>query len=227
MLAGRTPYYGFKMGVVVGAIIALTLAALTTKAFFVRKGTPINKPFLTEGFDFAPLRSAENEWRGPEIGEKIDLTRLKKKDGTTLASVVGQRPIAVVLVSPTCTMCKTAADEMRSLRQKLATMDIDYYLVSFTPPPQNVDFFKYGDSLSVGAPSFLWDAASGAPPSSAYKMTVPSHLLINSDGAVLCAWPGANEIKGIRVRMAQQIVADTLVAANTASIFTPKAGANH
>jgi hypothetical protein len=141
MLAGKTPYYGFKMGVIVGAIIALTLAALTTKAFFVRKETPINKPFLTEGFDFASLRSAENKWRGPEIGEKIDLTRLKKKDGTTLASVVCQRPIAVVLVSPTCTMCKTAADEMRSLRQKLATMDIAYYLVSFAPPPQNVDFF--------------------------------------------------------------------------------------
>ena len=50
MLAGKTPYYGFKMGVIVGAIIALTLAALTTKSFFVRKETPINKPFLTEGF---------------------------------------------------------------------------------------------------------------------------------------------------------------------------------
>lgn len=223
MLAGKTPYYGFKMGVILGAIVALALAAFTIKTFFVRKEAPINKPFLTEGFDFAPLRSAENEWRGPEIGEKIDLTRLKKKDGTTLASVVGQRPIAVVLVSPTCTMCKTAADEMRYLHQKLATLDIDYYLVSFAPPPQNVDFFKYGDSLGVGAPSFLWDAASGGPPASAYKMTVPSHLLISSDGSVICAWPGANETKGIRDR----IVADTLVAANTASVFTPKAGASH
>jgi hypothetical protein len=124
-------------------------------------------------------------------------------------------------------MCKTSSDEMRYLRQTLANVNIDYYVVSFAPPPQNMDFFKYGDSLGVGAPSFLWDASTGAPPPSVFKMTVPSHLLVNSDGAVICAWPGGNEIKAIRDRMAQQIVADTLVAANTASVLTSKAGANH
>ena len=116
---------------------------------------------------------------------------------------------------------------MRYLRQKLGTMEINYYVVSFTPPPENIDFFRYGDSLGVGAPSFLWDASKGAPPTSAYKMTVPSHLLVNSDGAVICVWPGSNENKAIRDRMAQQIVADTLVAANTASALIPKASANH
>jgi hypothetical protein len=79
MLAGKTPYYVFTMGVVVGAMVALSLAGLITKAFFVRKEAPINKPYLTEGFDFAPLRSSENEWRGPEIGEKIDLTPFEEE----------------------------------------------------------------------------------------------------------------------------------------------------
>jgi hypothetical protein len=51
--------------------------------------------------------------------------------------------------------------------------------------------------------------------------------LVNSDGAVICAWPGGNEIKAIRDRMAQQIVADTLIAANTASVLTSKTSANH
>ncbi|HBB88134.1 MAG TPA: hypothetical protein DC047_11000 [Blastocatellia bacterium] len=227
MLAGKTPHFNFTIGIIVGFVVALALAAFTTKAFFVRKQIPINKPFLTEGFDFNPLRSAENEWRGPEIGENIDLTRLKKKDGTTLASVVGKRPVALVLVNPTCSMCKTASDEMRYLHQKLESMDINYYVVSFAPPPQNVDFFKYSDSLGVGAPSFLWDATGGAPPSSAFRMTVPSHLLTNSDGVVICAWPGSNENKAIRDRMAQQIVADTLVAANTARALIPNASANH
>jgi hypothetical protein len=227
MLAGKTPYFGFKMGVIIGAVVAATLAAFTTKAFFARKEAPLNKPFLTEGFDFGALRSADIEWRGPEIGEKIDLTRLKKKDGTTLASVIGQRPTAIVLVNPTCAMCRTASDEMRHIREKLAAINIDYFMVSFAPPSANTDFFKYGDSLGVGVPSFLWDASTGAPPPSLFRMTVPSHLLINSDGAVICAWPGANDNKGIRDRMAQQIVADTVVAANTASVLTAKASANH
>jgi len=227
MLAGKTPYFGFKLGVIIGVVVAAALAAFTIKAFFARKETPVNKPFLTEGFDFGALRSGDIEWRGPDIGEKIDLTRLKKKDGTTLASVISQRPTAIVLVNSTCPMCKTSSDEMRYVREKLAAINIDYYMVSFAPPQANMDFFKYGDSLGVGAPSFLWDAATGAPPPSVFKMTVPSHLLINSDGAVICAWPGGNDIKGIRDRMGQQIVADTVVAANTASVLTAKASANH
>lgn len=226
MLAGKTPYSRFAVGVVVGAIVALVLAALTTKAFFVRRAPPNNSPFLTEGFDFGLLRAADNEWRGPNTGETIDLTRLKMNDGKTLASVIGKQPAVLVLVSPTCPMCKTASDEMGYLREKLAGMEINYYLVSFTPPPLNVDFFKYGDSLRVGVPSFLWDTASGAPPSSLLMMTVPSHLLVKSDGTIICVWPGSYNEKGVRDRMAHQILADTLVATNTLNAILPKTDAH-
>jgi hypothetical protein len=106
-------------------------------------------------------------------------------------------------------------------------MEINYYLVSFTPPPLNVDFFKYGDSLRVDASSFLWDTASGAAPSSILTMTVPSHLLVKNDGTVLCVWPGSYEDKAVRDRMAQQILADTLVATNTLNAILPKTDAVH
>ncbi len=204
----------FVVGIIVGAAVALTLAGFTAKAFLVPNPTPDNNPLLTEGFNFTPLRSTENVWRGPEIGEKIDLTRLKMKDGRTLASTIGKQASVLVLVNPDCAMCRTASDGMQYLREKLATLDTTYFVVSFAKPPAHIDFFEYAESLGVGAPSFLWDVADGPPPPSLFGMSVPSHLLVNSDGIALCVWPGSSEEKSVRDRMAYQIVADTLVATN-------------
>jgi hypothetical protein len=225
MLAGKTPYSGFVTGVIGGVIVALALAAIAYKAFFLRKPDANPQLFLIEGFDFRPFRNPANVWRGPNLGEKIDLTHLKVKDGKTLASAIGKRPIVLVVVNPECAMCRTASDEMRNLRERLGSVDIKYYVVAFESENPNIDFFRYGDSLSVGAPSFLWDKAAGAAPLSVLSMTVPSHLLVNSDGTVMCVWLGSSNEKFVRDRMASQIVTETLVVSNALDTLVPKTAA--
>jgi hypothetical protein len=227
MPGGKALRSRFGIGVVIGAVIAFGLAAMTSKAFFVGKQSANTSPFLTEGFDFSPLRSADNVWRGPDIGEKIDLTRLRTKNGETLASVIGKRPIVLVSVNPDCGMCKAAKDEMSYLREKLSSMDINYYIVFFASETPRLDFFRYGDSLKVGAPSFLWNADSGPPPESVFKIVNPSHLLLNVDGTVIRVWPGSNNDKGVRDRMAHQIMAETLVALDTLQAILPRTKPNH
>lgn len=216
---------------VVGGIITFGLGALSAKVFLTRNQSlnhiattsqGIGGPYQTEGFDFTPLRSSENEWRGPEIGEKIDLTRLRTKDGQTLTSLIGQRPIMVVSVNPECPMCATARDEMIHIRNKLAAMNINYYLICFTPQAAPSDFFKYTDWLNVGASSFLWNSEAGAPSESLSQITSPSHLLLNMDGTVIRVWPGSYKEMSVRQRMAQQIIADTAVALDTLNALTPK-----
>jgi hypothetical protein len=199
---------------------------MTSKAFFARKQSTNMSPFLTKGFDFNQLRSADNEWRGPDIGSKIDLTRLRMTDGKTLASVVGKRPIVLVSVNPDCAMCRIARDEMSYLREKLSSMDINYYLVFFASENPQSDFFEYSDSLKVSAPSFLWNADQGPPPESAFKMVNPSHLLLDVDGTVIRVWPGSNNDKEMRDRMAHQIIADTLVATDTLKALLPRMNPN-
>jgi hypothetical protein len=161
MLGGKAPHYRFALGIIIGGTIAFALGAFAAKGFLVAKQDPNasthTSPFLTEGFDFNQLRTPENEWRGPNIGEKIDLTRLKMKDGKTLASVVGKRPIVLVSINPDCAMVRIASDEMSHLREKLSSMDINYYMAFFAAQTPPLDFFKYGESLNVGAQSFLWD----------------------------------------------------------------------
>lgn len=231
MFGGKALRSRFAMGVVIGGTMAFALGAFTGKEYFARKQNPISSPnpspLLIEGFDFNLLRTAENEWRGPDTGVKIDLTRLRMKEGKTLASVIGKRPIVLVSVNPACKMCRIASDEMRYLRGKLSSIDISYYIVSFASETPQLDLFKYGDSLSVGAPSFLWNTEAGRPPESLVTMTNPSHLLLNSDGTVIRVWPGSYEEKSVRDRMARQIIADTLVATDTLNALLPKTDATH
>lgn len=224
MLVGRVRKALYVSGVVVGGIIIFGMGALSAKALLSRNrgfsenaniSKKANGPFLTEGFDFKLLRATNNEWRGPDVGVKIDLTRLRTKDGKTLASMVGNRPMMFVAVHPDCGMCKVASDEMSHLREKLSTMDINYYLVSFAAQTPQLDFFKYADSLNVGAPGFLWNAEAGAPPDSMIIMTTPTHLLLSNDGTVIHVWPGSYQDKTVRQRMARQIIADTFVAIET------------
>lgn len=219
ILRGKAVHHRFTLGLIIGGTIAFAVGVFAGKAFLVPKQSPNasthSGPFLTEGFDFNQLRTAENEWRGPDIGEKIDLTRLKMKDGTTLASMTGKRPVVLVSINPDCAMVRITSDEMSHLREKLSSININYYMAFFAAQTPHLDFFKYSDSLNVGAPSFLWDIQAGKPAESIFTMTTPSHLLLNSDGTVIRVWPGSYKDKPVRQRMMRQIIADTLVAIDT------------
>jgi len=204
-------------GITIGVLVAYALGALSANAYYQRKQEKPNSLLLTEGFDFNKFRSSDVEWRGPDAGVKIDLTRLRAKDGKALADVVKGRPLMICAVNPDCGMCRAAVDEMIHLRAKMAAMGVDYYTVSFSqvnPPPS---FFDYAASLRVGAPTFLWDGEAGAPPEALVVMGTPSHLLLNPDGTVIRVWPGSYGEISVRQRMARQIIADTAVALDTLS----------
>jgi hypothetical protein len=210
---------------VVGAIIVFGFGVLSGQILLTSLGSNKNQdkesPLLTEGFDFKYFRHAEVEWRGPDIGAKIDLTRLSMKDGTTLASMVGTRPMVLASVNRNCAMCKTASDEMSSLSEKLSSINVDYYIVCFAPEASPLRFFDFSDSLKVDAPSFLWNRSSGAPAEAVVRMVTPAHLLVNRDGTVIRVWPGSYKDKAIRDRMMYQIAADASVTTDTLNALFP------
>jgi hypothetical protein len=209
-------------GIIIGGLVAYALGALSANAYYQRRQEKKNSELLTEGFDFNRFRSSEVEWRGPNVGEKVDLTRLRAKDGTPLAGMAGKRPVMIAAVNPGCPMCRVAVDEMIHLRAKLAAMGIDYYTVSFSRVDSRPAFFDYAASLKVGAPSFLWDAGAGAPPEALVVMGTPSHLLLNPDGTVIRVWPGSHQDVSLRQRMARQIIADAQVALDTLNALSSR-----
>lgn len=206
-------------GLFIGTLTFFFLGAFSAKILLKENQSNL---FLTEGFDFARIRSADIEWRGPEIGDHVDLTRLRGKEGKSLKDIVDKRPIMLVSTNPDCGMCRTASDEMNHLRVELLKKDIKYYVTFFPAQIPQVDFFKYSASLNLDAESFLWDAEAGPPPPAIVSMTNPSHLLLNSDGTIIRVWPGSYSDKRVRERMARQILADTFVVIDTLNALQPK-----
>jgi hypothetical protein len=214
------------LNMLIGAIVAFGVGALSMQTLLIR-GFGFSKPeskslMLTEGFDFGYFRSSGMEWRGPDVGTKIDLTRFRMKDGTTLASLMSSEPIVLVSVDRRCAMCRASRDEMNLLREKLTSMGIKYYPVCFGDEASPSDFFDYSDSLKLGAPGLLWKYDGGPPPDALLRMVTPSHLLLNNDGTVIRVWPGSYKEKAIRDRMTHQILADTSVARDTLTALVPK-----
>jgi hypothetical protein len=216
--------YGFLWGLVLGAALMLCLTLLVRKT---PAGAP-QKPvlFAKEGFDFSGISSKNNEWRGPEIGEKINLTHLKAKDGSSLAEVISQRPAMLVALNPECGMCTLAADEMRYIRDQIASTGLGYYPVSFIPDDGSFDLDAYSRSLGLGPVAFQWSADAPSSQDSIVNMTSPSHLLVNPDGIVIKVWPGSYGEKSVRDRMGKQIVADALIINDTLNVSGRKAALN-
>jgi hypothetical protein len=216
--------YGFLAGLILGCGITLCLTLLMRK-------TPASSPpksalFAKEGFDFSGISSKDNKWRGPDIGEQINLTQLKGQDGSTLAEVIGKRPAMLVAVNPECGMCTVAADEMRYVRDQISNTGIGYYPVSFIPDDGNFDLSAYTNSLGLGKVSFQWSASAPSPQDSILNMTSPAHILIGLDGTVIKVWPGSYAVQSVRDRMGKQIVADTLIINDTLNLSSQRAGLN-
>ena len=173
-----------------------------------------------EGFDFNRIRSEENEWRGPIFGERIDLAQLRGADNVTRPDIRNTQLLMIVVVSPECGLCKVATDETRYVRDQIKPLGIPYYVVSFVPSDNPTGFFEYCDSLRLGVPEFLWTKEQ--PLTSLSTMVIPSHLLLDRNGVIVRTWPGSNDDKTFRVRMGNQIVADTNVITDTLETLSQK-----
>jgi hypothetical protein len=208
------PKSRFLFGLIVGAAIAVTGAALLEN-LASRKQRTLAASYLLEGYDFSGLRSKDKVWRGPQIGERIDLANLIERNGSTLENTTQQRPVMIATVSPSCGFCKIARDEMQYVQGQIALKNVRYYLVSFAPPGTDSDFYMFCDTLKISAPSFRWSKDVTPPKEALSKMITPSHVLIDHDGTVLRVWPGTSEEQSVRDGMGRQIVNDVSVILDT------------
>lgn len=147
---------GFAAGFSLAAVAALVVTRADKPA------DTLSNLMRKDGFDFTELRAPSKPWRGPELGEKIDLSRLKGADGRTLADVAADGPAMLVAVKPSCRMCRTAADTMQEIGARLSVLGIPYHIVAFVPVEEN--FHAYVGSLGAGQSSFVWSQDGEAPP---------------------------------------------------------------
>lgn len=167
-------------------------------------------PKTSDGFDFSYGGGADESWSGPKIGERIELARLKDRQGNPLVIYARDRVAMLVLIDPECGACQAALDQLQAVRDRIGVEGVPYYLISVTSSVPANDFFAYADSLELGSAIYLWKASELRPPRPLYSMVLPSHILIRPDGAIVRKWPGTSISEYDRARMVNQIVADTL-----------------
>lgn len=96
---------------VVGIGLSFTMAALAARYYVSPTERQVALPL--EGFNYRILLSETSNdkptWRGPRIGERIDLAKFKDRNGNTLADLMNKRPVMLALVNPSCQMCKVGA----------------------------------------------------------------------------------------------------------------------
>lgn len=211
MRIGKTHLVMLGAGLALGLGLAAVVVLLGARAAAPADDT--SQVMKKDGFDFTELRAPDKPWRGPEIGEKIDLTRLRGAGGRALSEEGGEGPLMLVAVDPTCAMCGVAADTMKEIEARLSSLGVPYYMVAFVPVGGN--FHAYAGSLGAGRRSLLWPHDAGPPPDSLLEAVQPSHILVDRGGTVLRVWPGSNRAKPVRDRMAAQIVADASVVVET------------
>lgn len=208
----RFHYLSFQIGVLAGVIIAFTLAALTIKNsnLFLRKRSESNL-MLTEGFNFRKLRNSNNSWRGPNLGERIDLSQLKNSDGKSLAEAVNPHNIMLVTLDSDCAICNSSGDLINSVREGLQSIKIEYYPISFAHFENSNNIDHYAMSLGFQSKTFTWANDVELPQESLQNIVTPSHLLLDNTGKVLQVWAGSSGKKDIPERMSQQIIADAFI----------------
>jgi hypothetical protein len=211
MLTSKLPRNILFVAVAAGLSLAAVAAVLVAKAF--RPADDLSHVMRKDGFDFSELRAPGNQWRGPEIGEKIDLRRLRGADGRTLADVTGEGPTMLVAVDPTCAMCRIAADTMKDINSRLSPLNVPYYVIAFVPVGDN--FHAYAESLIAGRPSFIWTQDEGVPPDS--LLDAVSRRTFSSPVTAPCSASGRapNKAKPVRDRMGAHLVADANVIVDT------------
>lgn len=188
--------------------IAVFGVSIVITSLAVRLKGKVSLP--TEGYDFSSRKS--REFSGPTIGETIDVSAIHAEDGRSLPEVAADSSFYMIaVVDPHCGACKAAQSQMNGISEGLKKRGIPYFFVMLSNHDSKAQYFAYANSLGQGSRGFIWRTdGSQPPPSSLVEMVVPTHLLLNRDGMVLDKWPGTHQDPGIRQRMVNQILSDSL-----------------
>jgi hypothetical protein len=186
-------------------IITVVAASVVSYIFANRKSFLNSTPEAGRVFDYDPNET----WIGPAVGERIDIARLKDAAGTRLSDAVDGLSM-LVLVDAECAAGKAVSEQLTTIQTSVNKIGVEYYFVCVTSLTSATKFSQYTQSLSPQARSYVWADTETSPPQKLYTMVVPSHILIDTNGAIIRKWPGTSRDEDIRRIMSDQITADTL-----------------
>ena len=177
---------------------------LSTIIAFAIKG--VSRFTSSSGYDYDSIIKKGYEWAGPKAGESINFDYLTDVNSKQLSEVSNRQLILLSVVDSESGSCRKARDQMRFLQENLKSLDVDYFIISFSQKSSNIELFKYVQSMNLTATTYSWTGGYENIIPSVNKMVLPSHILVDSKGKVIKSFPGTDNDKSVREKMTNQII---------------------
>ncbi|HLM61519.1 MAG TPA: hypothetical protein VK308_12005 [Pyrinomonadaceae bacterium] len=152
------------------------------------------------------LENKKLDWTGPEIGEKIDLTKFQDSEGKTFGENLKNNRVLIIRIHPDCGMCRLSTDQMQKVINQAETNSFDVGIVSLNSnvPISRVKEFTEFANLNAKYYSWAGDEVETSP--SLMKMVNPSFILVDNQGTILKKFPGSNVDARIRRAMTNEVI---------------------
>lgn len=171
------------------------------------------------GYDYESRIEKGLDWTGPRRGEIIDLDYLVDKNGVTLHEFPKNDLILLTVIDTRCGGCKLTREQFRYLDENLDGKNVDRFMVCFSPNVSPLEMSEYVKSLNLNTNSLTWTNGLGSVLSSINTIAFPSHILMDSRGAVIKSFAGTNFDKSVRDRMARQVLQEVMEEKNRRAVL--------
>lgn len=190
-------------GILLRCLVAFTLAVFVTGFAVYLRGRIAREA----GYRFS---TSDTDSGGPRIGDRINVREFRSSAGKALIDEIKNHPFTmVVLVDPQCGACAASKDQIWEIREAIDNSPIYYCVLMLTKDEQSAAYQEFADALGL-KDRFFVSSPEKKPNDVLATMVIPSHLLIDSTGSVVRKWPGTNRNSEVRMKMANQIIADAL-----------------
>jgi hypothetical protein len=162
------------------------------------------------GFDFASRMNGAGS--GPTLGARIDMSRYKAPDGSSLKDAMTGQPAMLLVIDPGCRACTLASDQLQLIEEQIADAGMNTFVVMFSTADKSVKAFSYAASIGLASKTFICTIDEAAKTDSIFRMVVPSQILVDKDGTVINKWPGTSPDPVARKKIVNQVVSDAVSA---------------
>lgn len=188
--------------------------------FHSKRRINFHEQFYTQGYSFRNAQKIDDDFAKYKIGESLDLAKLRMTNGSELLSLTDGRLILLSVVNPDCIYCKLSQDIIDGIRNDLVDSNVGYYLVVFTPVPDEINLREYARSIGF-SDVLTWENIS-RPPTLLISMPTPAHVLLDRNGTILKVWFNSSRDADVRKRIENQIVDDVHLISETYGAITQK-----
>jgi hypothetical protein len=154
------------------------------------------------------IENKQLTWNGPELGERINLTKLEDINGELFINKRKNEKALIVFIHPDCGMCRLASDQIQKTLNEASINSYDIGLVSFNPNISIERINNYQTTAGLPYSSYAWKGTESEILPSLSKMITPSFIVVDSDGIILKKYPGSSADARIRRAMIKEIIGD-------------------